>query len=174
MLGGHQHIFDVLSPMCQEQLPKMRQGNHSVIIDQGPPRPFFLTPNMINIHHSKYHMQDELPIIHIITKPATKRQLGDMATFYKSHIKLAVDIEQGILAGGGEWHSDCEQELIKNGSKQLNIWGGGFKPDLKEIDFYALINNRPKQNNPDQAILDTDIRDKFEAICRQLLESSDL
>lgn len=115
-------------------------------------------------------MPDILPIIHTITKPATKQELQDMVAYYESHIKIAVDIEQGILAGGGEWHADCEQELIDHGSKQYNVWGGGFKPTTKEIDFYALINIRPDQGNPDQTILDADIRARFADISRQLLD----
>jgi hypothetical protein len=31
------------------------------------------------------------------------------------YIKLAVDIERQLLAGGGELHTDCEQTLLKNG-----------------------------------------------------------
>lgn len=32
------------------------------------------------------------------------------------YIKLAVDIEREIIAGGGELHADCEAVLLKNGS----------------------------------------------------------
>lgn len=110
------------------------------------------------------------PLIHVITSKATKEQLEDMASFYVAHIKVAVDIEHGILAGGGEWHADCEEMLRQQGSKQENIWGGGYKPGLKEVDFYALINIRPKQGNPDQDILSPEIRQKFERIVRERLE----
>ena len=37
------------------------------------------------------------------------------------YIKLAVDIELGILAGGGELHADCEQLLLNGDSQQANV-----------------------------------------------------
>ncbi|BAB77114.1 asl7356 (plasmid) [Nostoc sp. PCC 7120 = FACHB-418] len=36
----------------------------------------------------------------------------------KFYIKLAVDIERRILAGGGEMHYFCEQALLEDGSSQ--------------------------------------------------------
>ena len=37
------------------------------------------------------------------------------------YIKLAVDVERGIVAGGGELHADCEQILLAEGSKQKDV-----------------------------------------------------
>jgi hypothetical protein len=110
------------------------------------------------------------PIIYLITGKATPQQIKAMAAFYVAHIKGAVDIEQGTLAGGGEWHADCEQVLIQQGSQQKNIWGGGYKPLTKEVDFYSLINIRPAQGNPDQNILAQEIRARVERIVRERLE----
>jgi hypothetical protein len=42
------------------------------------------------------------------------------------YIKLAVDIEQRMIAGGGEMHYDCEQALLAAGSLQSNIWGADY------------------------------------------------
>ena len=111
------------------------------------------------------------PIVHLITEKATPQQVREMATFYTAHIKVAVDIERGVLAGGGEWHADCEAVLRARGSKQENIWGAGYKPSSREVDFYSLINIRPRQNNPDQDILSAEIRQKVEKIIRERLES---
>lgn len=115
-------------------------------------------------------MDAKKPIIHVISVKATQRQIQDMASFYGVHIKVAVDIERGILAGGGEWHADCENELLQNGSKQRTIWGGGYKPLTGDVDFYALINIRPRQDNPDQYILSSEIREKLEATVHNLLD----
>lgn len=115
--------------------------------------------------------QHAKPLIHVITDKATPEQVREMAVFYTAHIKVAVDIERRILAGGGEWHSDCEEVLRKRGSTQENIWGAGYKPSSREVDFYSLVNIRPRQNNPDQAILSTEVRQKVEAIIRARLES---
>jgi hypothetical protein len=39
------------------------------------------------------------------------------------YIKLAVDVERNILAGGGEYHADCEEALLEDGSRQEDVWG---------------------------------------------------
>ncbi len=61
-------------------------------------------------------------MINLIQDRATKEQLEEMLEILSSYIKLAVDIERGILAGGGELHADCEAVLLENGSKQVDIW----------------------------------------------------
>jgi hypothetical protein len=40
-------------------------------------------------------------MIHIIRQQATPKQMRDMLETLGSYIKLAVDVELGILAGGG-------------------------------------------------------------------------
>lgn len=115
-------------------------------------------------------MEIPLPTIHFITAKATVQQIADMAAYYVAHIKVAVDIEKETLAGGGEWHVDCEQVLLQQGSQQKNVWGAGFKPQSKGVDFYSLINIRPAQGNPDQNILSQEIRAKVEKIIRERLE----
>ncbi len=115
-------------------------------------------------------MSSTQPIVHLITGKATAQQLNEMAAYYNGHIKVAVDIEQGILAGGGQWHADCEKTLIERGSKQENIWGGGYLVSSKTVDYYALINIRPKQDNPDQDILSLEIRAKLESVVHDRLE----
>ncbi len=43
--------------------------------------------------------------------------------FYVTMIKVVVDIERKVIASGGEYHIDANMILIKNGSKQSDIWG---------------------------------------------------
>ncbi len=116
------------------------------------------------------YMKVAEPIIHSITDKATPAEIQEMASYYKLHIKVAVDIVRGVLAGGGEWHADCEKVLLLNGSAQENVWGGGYQPERREVDFYSLINIRPKQGNPDQNILSPEIRTAVERIIRERLE----
>ncbi len=59
--------------------------------------------------------------IHLIRKPATPELISDMLHAFDEFIKLAVDIEQEILAGGGSMHADCEEVLLEAGSAQENI-----------------------------------------------------
>ncbi len=109
-------------------------------------------------------------MIHLIQQPATKKQLEEMLEPLNSYIKLAVDIERRILAGGGELHADCEVVLLENGSKQVDIWGADWYPLTQEIGYESLINIRPRQNNRSLEIQDAIIRGKVAQIIQQLLE----
>lgn len=106
----------------------------------------------------------------LIKKHATKEEIRQMLQALKSYIKLAVDIKREVLAGGGILHADCEAVLLKDASRQEDIWGADWIPDTKQISFEALINIRPRQNNLSMKIKDTVIREKIEEIVRGLLE----
>ena len=103
--------------------------------------------------------------------PASNQQMEDMLTALGSYVKLAVDIEQGILAGGGFVHADCEAVLIAEGSRQENIWGADWIPATQQVRFEALINIRPHQNNPSMEIQAPSVRRRVAAIVRRLLGS---
>lgn len=100
----------------------------------------------------------------LIKKHAKKEEIKQMLQALGSYIKLAVDIKREILAGGGILHADCEAILLKDGSKQEDIWGADWIPDTKQISFEALINIRPRQNNPSMKIKDPVIREKLEEV----------
>lgn len=110
-------------------------------------------------------------MILIIREPATPEQIEQMAeTYVGLMIKLAVDVEQEILAGGGELHADCEQILLENGSQQENVWGADWYPEVRRVGFESLINIRPRQQNRSMEIKDPVLREKIEMIVRNLLE----
>lgn len=109
-------------------------------------------------------------MILIIDKKATDEQMKKMAEdFNNLYIKVCVDIERGILAGGGERHYDAEQMLLEDGSRQEAIWGGGIDAKTYEIDYNSMINIRPRQGNLSRDILDSTVRKKFDEIVRKLL-----
>jgi len=108
--------------------------------------------------------------IFIIKKHTSNEELKQMKEALGSYIKLAVDIKKGILAGGGVLHADCEAALLKDGSKQKDIWGADWIPSKKQVTFESLINIRPKQNNRSMKIQDPNIRSQVEEIIRNLLE----
>ena len=108
--------------------------------------------------------------IHIIRNPPTPEQIREMLEELETYIKLAVDVERGILAGGGEYHADCEEVLLEDGSRQEDIWGADWYPESKTVQFGALINIRPRQGNRGMEIEDSKLREKIETIVRQLLE----
>ncbi len=82
-------------------------------------------------------------------------------------IKLAVDIQGNILSGGGQMHADCEGVPIQDGSRQEDIWANWI-PSTQIVEFEALINIRPKQQNLSMRIQDSTIKRKVEYIVRQL------
>lgn len=55
-------------------------------------------------------------------------------------VKAVVDIDRGLLAVNAELHSDLEQMLLENGSKQQSLYGINIYYDNGEIEFDSLIN----------------------------------
>ncbi len=110
-------------------------------------------------------------MILIIREQATCEQIEQMAeTYVGLMIKLAVDVEKEIIAGGGELHADCEQALLEDGSQQENVWGADWYPEVRRVGFESLINIRPRQQNRSMEIKDPVLREKIETIVRHLLE----
>ena len=44
--------------------------------------------------------------IHILRQRASENQILEMLKELQTYIKLAVDVERAVLAGGGEYHAD--------------------------------------------------------------------
>ncbi len=108
-------------------------------------------------------------MIYLIQERATKEQIEEMLEMLGRYIKLAVDIERGILAGGGEMHADCESILLQNGSRQADIWGADWYSLTQEVGYESLINIRPRQNNRSMEIQNPVIRERVTEIVKQLL-----
>jgi len=94
-----------------------------------------------------------------------------MLQVLSTYVKLAVDVQRGILAGGGTLHADCEAVLIEDGSRQEDVWGADWNPLAQQVTFESLINIRPRQQNPSLEILSPVVRERVAQIVRQLLES---
>ena len=75
------------------------------------------------------------------------------------------------MAGGGEYHADCEEVLLEDGSLRQNIWGADWYPDTRTVGFVALINIRPRQGNGGMEIEDPTLRRRIEAVVRRLVEN---
>jgi len=108
-------------------------------------------------------------MIHLIRTRASPQQLRDMLQALGTYVKLAVDLRRGILAGGGAMHADCEAVLLDDGSNQEDVWGADWNPAAQQATFEALINIRPRQDNPSMDILDPSIRERVKEIVHQLL-----
>ncbi len=109
-------------------------------------------------------------MIHILSQKATRDQVDEMLEELDPLIKLAVDVRRNILSGGGQMKADWEGVLIQNGNRQEDIWGANWIPSTQTVEFEALINIRPIQQNFAMTIQDPAIQQKVENIVKQLLE----
>ena len=108
--------------------------------------------------------------IHLLKVKANRQQIQEMEETLNGYIKVAVDIEKGVLAGGGALHADCEAILLREGSKQENIWGANWIARKKRVTFDAMLNLVPRRNNRAMEIRDAKIRSEVEKIIRGFLE----
>jgi len=108
-------------------------------------------------------------MILILRDPATPAQVDHMLEALATYIKLAVDVEREVAAGGGELHVDCEQALLETGSRQEAVWGADWDP-AGEVRFESLINIRPRQDNRSLEIQSPELRKRVEQIVRHIFE----
>lgn len=106
----------------------------------------------------------------ILTQKATSEEIKLVSEHFAGFIKVVVDIEKEILCAGADRHVDEEQELLRNGSKQSNLWGGGLDLESGEIDYNSMINLRPNQDNPSRDVLSKEIRERFDQIVNKILK----
>lgn len=87
-------------------------------------------------------------------------------------VKASVDIGRGVMAIGGELHSDEEALLLDDGSKQSDIWGINIYPDEAGdgwIEFDSMINVRPAQGNRSRGIDDPAIQANIRQVVDALI-----
>jgi len=108
--------------------------------------------------------------IRILRQRATENEMQELLEEYGTYIKVAVDVERNTLAGGGEYHADCEEALLEDGSRQEGIWGADWYPESRAVGFGALINIRPDQGNRGMEIENPQLRERVETIVRHSLE----
>ena len=103
-------------------------------------------------------------MIQILSDRATPDQMQTMLEALGIYVKLVVDIERRILAGGGELHVDCEKILLRNGSRQVDLWGVDWYPFNQTIGYESIINIRVSANNRSMKIQDLGIRSRVDEI----------
>ena len=87
--------------------------------------------------------------------------------FYVTMIKGVVDLEEEVIAFGGEYHMDSNRVLLERGSKQSNVWGFNIELDRRRdswIEYVSLINIKPQAGNRDMEVQDKAIRAKMKYI----------
>jgi hypothetical protein len=85
-------------------------------------------------------------------------------------VKAIVDIDRELIAIDAGLHSDLEALLLEDGSRQCNLWGINFYPEIEGddfIEFDSLINLRPSQDNMTRGIDSNDIQDKIVSIAKK-------
>ncbi len=106
------------------------------------------------------------PIALAELKAIAEAQFGDL-------VKAVVDIERGVMAVGGELHSDEEALLLEDGSSQRSLWGINLYPEVAGedwIEFDSMINIRPSQGNRSRGVDDAGTRKTISAIAERLVK----
>jgi hypothetical protein len=106
----------------------------------------------------------------VLQDKATEEQIADVSEHFEGYIKVVVDIKKKIACAGADRHFDEEQELIRLGSIQSNLWGGGIDIQTGEVDYNSMINIRPNQNNPSRDIMSLEIRKIFDEIVADIFK----
>ena len=110
--------------------------------------------------------------IKIIEQQVSKADLLDLElkSRHGSLVKAVVDIERAVMIAGMTMHSDGEEMLLENGSKQKDLWGINIYPDKQGdhfIEYDSMINLRPSQNNRSRSVDSAQIRAKIIAVVRE-------
>lgn len=110
----------------------------------------------------------------IIEQKVRRADLTDLElkTQYGTLVKAVVDIQRAIIVAGMTMHSDGEELLLENGSKQSDLWGINlFLTHSEEewIEYDSMINLRPAQGNYSRGVDDPLTRQKIQEIVNQLV-----
>lgn len=112
--------------------------------------------------------------IRIVRDRVSMRDLAAIAeTQFGDFVKAVVDVEQGIMAIGGDLHADEEGMLLDQGSRQINLWGINLypqKPTDEWIEFDSMINVRPAQSNRSRDVEDPALRGRIMDVVTRLVE----
>ena len=120
-------------------------------------------------------MNDEAPQsdIVLVETPLVRAELRRLVTaHFEDMVKYVVDVDRGVAAVGGELHADEEALLLEHGSRQEDLWGANYYPGKGPddcIEFTALINIRPAQDNRSMLIEDDAIKSRVREITYELV-----
>lgn len=105
----------------------------------------------------------------IVVNKISNQELRTMASkMFGNLVKAVIDVKLNILIIDAELHADLEQFLLKEGSKQSELWGINLHPDLfatdRFIEFDSMINLKPNQSNLSRDVKDPQLREKIKQI----------
>jgi len=112
--------------------------------------------------------------IKILKDSISKEELCNIAEQQFGYlIKVVVDIDQEIMAVGGEMHADEEVILMEQeGSKREYTWGINLYPEKSEeewIEFDSVINIKPFYDNHSRNVDNPEVRTKIGNIVDKLI-----
>lgn len=111
--------------------------------------------------------------IQIIRDHISRDELRDLAKrIFGNFVKAVVDVEQNIMAIGGELHADEEAILLENGARQEDLWGINLYPEKfgnDFIEFNSMINIRLLQGNRSRDVENEAVREKIRKVVRALV-----
>jgi len=111
----------------------------------------------------------------IVREKVSLEELKEMSKkMYQDLVKAVVDIEKEVMVLNAEFHSDEEEFLLREGSKQDNLWGINLHPDNvndeKWVEFDSMINIRPRLGNKSRYVEDANLRKKIISIVNKLVQ----
>src|SRR3989344_2028165 len=99
-------------------------------------------------------------------KEIAKEEFGDV-------VKAVVDIEQEIMAVGGELHADEEVLLMdQEDSKRENTLGINIYPNRPKenwVEFDSMVNLKPASGNRSRDVENSEIKGRICEIVRKLI-----
>ena len=112
--------------------------------------------------------------IRIIKKPIMRAELKKIAEEgFGDLAKAVVDVEQEIMAVGGELHADMETLLMENeNSSRKDTWGINLYPENTGEDFVefdSMINLKPALGNRTRNVENKEMREKIKMIVNKLI-----
>ncbi len=112
-------------------------------------------------------------MIKIFKEKISTKEVGSLlGDPFSDMVKFVVDVKKGVLAFGGELHSDAEALLLQNGSSQTDVWGGNYypaNPKGQQVQFTSMINIRPRQGNRSMEVKDEVIKNQIMSVLDRLL-----
>ncbi len=112
--------------------------------------------------------------IKIVKDSINKKELIDMAKGqFGDLLKAVVDVEQEIMAVGGEMHADDEVILMEQeDSKREHTWGINLYPEKSGeelIEFDSIINIKPSYGNRSREVENLKTREEIKMIVNKLI-----
>ncbi len=111
-----------------------------------------------------------------LTQPISLKKLTTIAQErFGDMTKAVVDLEKQIMVVDADLHADQERLLLKQGSKQQNLWGINLYPELYPdedwIEYDSMINLRPSEGNNTRGVDNIDTQQQIRLVVNKLILS---